>query len=767
MLLAMSAKALNAQQVSGRLLDSNNQPVSYANVVLQQSDSTFVNGCTTDAKGLFDLKAAREGNYRLVFSYIGYETLAIDLNLPRGKRKLGDVTLMEAAQTLDEVQVVGANTVHKIDRQVVVPSESQLASSATSYQLLHKLMLPNLKVDVIQNSVSTLDGGTVEFRINGVKASQGQVLSLNARRVERIEYIDNPGVRYGDTDVQAVINYIVKQRDDGYEGGLYANNAVYNPGIFGNNNLYATANKGLSEFGLDYSMSYRDYDKRHADETEEFLTDTNRKRVRQQEGVNVPFGYTQHQLEASYTFNKVDARMFRAIFSDEIWRTSNQDFASIIRETDRADIYSRTHVKNNYQAPSLDLYAEWTLPRSQKLMFDVVGTYIGSDYSRDYKESLVADGSALSDYAYATDGDRYSLIGEGIYEKNWKKMALSIGARGLTSYTHNEYTGSNDVALDMHTSSLYGYAQLQGKLAKLSYSVGAGLSREAFSRGPEGYSFVTFRPSLSLYLPLFSGAGVRYTFSVRPVSPGLSQLSEVSQQLSDFEYSIGNEQLSPYRCYNNRLNLSWQKKRVSVNLSVNFNRYNNPIMAQSERQGTGDEAVFVYRWINADRYTRLGSNLNFRWSILPDKLNLNLVGGVNRYHTQGEQFSHRYTGWNGSASADYTIKRWTLSASVSSRYNSLWGEEISYGENNSALAAGYRLKNLDLSLMWMYPLQAQGWSAGSKNVSNLTANRKWTYIKDNGNMITLMLYWRFNGGRSFDSGRKKLNNADRERGIAE
>jgi hypothetical protein len=758
---------LYAQQVSGRLVDSNNQPVGYANVVLQQPDSTFVKGCTTDEKGLFDLQANAAGPYRLIISYIGYETLAIDLDLPRGKKKLGDIALIEAAQTLGEVQVVGANTVHKIDRQVVVPSQSQLQSSATSYQLLHKLMLPNLKVDAIQNSVSTVDGGTVEFRINGVKASQNQIISLNARRVERVEYIDNPGVRYADSDVQAVINYIVKQRDDGFEGGLYANNAVYTPGIFGNNNLYATANKGLSEFGLDYSMSYRDYDKRHQNTTEQFLTDEHQTRTRQLQGIDVPFGYTEHQIEASYTYNKVDHRMLRAVFSDEIWRTSKQDIANMIYETNRPDIYSFTHVKNNYQAPSLDLYGEWTLPRNQKLMFDVVGTYIGSDFSRDYRETWMYGDAPDSEYAYATDGDRYSLIGEGIYEKNWKKMALTVGARGLTSYTHNEYTGSNEVALNMHTNSFYGYAQLKGKLAKLNYSVGAGVSREEFSRGAEGYSFVTFRPSVSLYLPLFQGAGVRYTFSVRPNTPGLSQLSEVRQQLSDFEYSIGNEDLTPYRCYFNRLNLSWQKNRVSVNLALNYNRYNNPIMTQSEREGRGDEAVFVYRWINADRYTRLGSNLSLRWSILPDKLNLNLEGGVNRYHTQGEQFSHRYTGWNGSASADYTLKRWTLSASVSSRYNSLWGEEISYGENNSAIAASYRLKNLDLSLMWMYPLQAQGWSAGSKNVSALTTSRRWTYIKDNGNMITVMLYWRFNSGRSFDSGRKKLNNADRERGIAQ
>jgi hypothetical protein len=356
-------------------------------VVLQQPDSTFVNGGTTDAKGLFDVQAQTAGDYRLVISYIGYETLAIDLNLPRGKKKLGDITLMESTQTLGEVQVIGANTIHKIDRQVIMPSQTQLQSSATSYQLLNKLMLPDLSVDPIQNKVSTVDGGSVEFRINGVKATQNQVIALNPRRVDRVEYIDNPGVRYADTDVKAVINYIVKQREDGYDGGVYANNAIYKPGIFGNNNVYANANTGLSEFGLDYSMSYRDYDHRHANSTEEFLTGDNQQRIRQQEGVDVPFGYTQHQIEASYTYNKVDSRMFRAIFSDEIWRTSKQDFASLIHETGRQDLYSYTHVKDNYQAPALDLYAEWTLPRNQKLMVEAVGTYIGSDFYREYTET--------------------------------------------------------------------------------------------------------------------------------------------------------------------------------------------------------------------------------------------------------------------------------------------------------------------------------------------------------------------------------------------
>jgi hypothetical protein len=766
-LVCLSASLLKAQQVSGRLVDSNNKPVGYANVVLQQADSTFVKGCTTDAKGLFDLQASTTGQYRLVISYIGYETLAIDLSLPRGKKRLGDITLMEAAETLGEVQVVGARTIQKIDRQVIVPSQSQLESSSTSYQLLNKLMLPNLTVDVIQNNVQTDDGGSVEFRINGVKVSHNQVMSLNTRRVERVEYIDNPGVRYGNTDVKAVINYIVKQRDDGYEGGVFANNAAYKPGIFGNNNLFGYVNKGNSQWGLEYSMGYRDYDNRRQNSTQEFLTDTNQKRTREQQGIDMPFGYTQHQIEASYTYNKVDNRMFRAVFSDEIWRTDKQDFASIIRETNCPDIYSKTHISDHYQAPALDLYAEWNLPHNQTLMFNAVGTYISSDFSRDYRESLLSNGDMLSNYAYSTDGNHYSFIFEGNYDRSWGSTTLSIGAKESMSYTNNEYTGINEAGLNMHTNNLYGYAQLQGRLSKLNYFVGAGVARDEFSRGSKGYTFVTFRPSVSLYLPLFSGAGLRYFFNVFSYTPSLSQLSEVSQQLSDFEYSIGNEQLSPYRGYQHYVTLSWRIKNISTSLSFYSIVNHDPIITKSEREGTGEDAMFIYRWINADRFSQLGSILNLRWNILPDKLSLNLKGRVNRYNTRGEGFDYKYTWWSGTASVDYTAKQWTFSASASSRMNRLSGEEISYGEKNSAITAGYRLnKHLDLSLMWMYPLQAQGWTAGSKNLSDLTPNRKWTRIKENGNMITLMVYWRFNGGRSFNRGNKQLNNSDRDSGIA-
>ena len=42
------AVSMNAQTLSGKLVDEKNAPLAYANVVLLQADSTFVSGTISD-----------------------------------------------------------------------------------------------------------------------------------------------------------------------------------------------------------------------------------------------------------------------------------------------------------------------------------------------------------------------------------------------------------------------------------------------------------------------------------------------------------------------------------------------------------------------------------------------------------------------------------------------------------------------------------------------------------------------------------------------
>ena len=119
------------------------------------------------------------------------------------------------------------------------------------------------------------------------------------------------------------------------------------------------------------------------------------------------------------------------------------------------------HTRENSISPSLDLYFQRSLGGGRQLTFDIVGTYIGTDSRRIYRESAMAaggmgyDGNQVEDYGGRTamggilpevvsdvSGDRYSLIAEGIYEQPLGSGRLSAGLRHMQAYTRNEYRGT-------------------------------------------------------------------------------------------------------------------------------------------------------------------------------------------------------------------------------------------------------------------------------------------------------------------------------------
>ena len=66
---------LSAQTISGKLIDENSQPLSYANVVLLSlPDSAFVSGTISGEDGAFKLEATSR-NQILKISTIGYKTV--------------------------------------------------------------------------------------------------------------------------------------------------------------------------------------------------------------------------------------------------------------------------------------------------------------------------------------------------------------------------------------------------------------------------------------------------------------------------------------------------------------------------------------------------------------------------------------------------------------------------------------------------------------------------------------------------------------------
>ena len=69
----------------------------------------------------------------------------------------------------------------------------------------------------------------------------------------------------------------------------------------------------------------------------------------------------------------------------------------------------------NYIAPALDVYYQRNLPNDQTLVFNLVGTYNKTHSDRIYQERRYE--LLLTDVNNGVKGNKYSIIGEGIYER--------------------------------------------------------------------------------------------------------------------------------------------------------------------------------------------------------------------------------------------------------------------------------------------------------------------------------------------------------------
>jgi hypothetical protein len=92
----------NGQILRGTLIDQiSHQPIPFANIVL--SDSIVAS--TNDA-GIFRFSNLKIGIYTLKASYIGYESLELrNVTIDAGKDAIYNLTMLESAETLDEVVV--------------------------------------------------------------------------------------------------------------------------------------------------------------------------------------------------------------------------------------------------------------------------------------------------------------------------------------------------------------------------------------------------------------------------------------------------------------------------------------------------------------------------------------------------------------------------------------------------------------------------------------------------------------------------------------
>lgn len=766
-LITVECMRKSERKLIGRLIDNHNLPVEFANIqLLNPKDSSFLCGGVSNANGDFVIPCQQK-QVLMKVSFVGYKTICKLVPIAR----IGNVRMQANSYLLKGVTVEAARVVEKVDRQIIFPTKEQVKTASNGYDLLDNLSLPTIIVNRAERKVQSLKGGDVQIRINDVKASMQDVLALQPDEVTKVEFINVPGLKYGDSNLDAVINYQVRRRYAGYVSGVSTMQGT--KAGFNNSDGYFKYNVKKSEFSINYSFSYRSVEERSYESLGTYHLPTGETLHRNYLGYDSPFLYTTNNVQLGYNLSEPDKYTLNVRLNFYNHNSPVRGMNQLYQESGKANQYLQNNRKMLEQIPSLDIYYSLNMPHDQNLALNLVGTYIGTDYQyrmREYTFNKSPDESVknapLTDYSYDATGRKRSLIGEGTYSKNWKQMALSVGGQYNISHTDNIYVGSSNADTELKYSNLYLFTQLQGQQKWFSYQVGVGATRSSIHQGENGYSKWLFRPQVTLQAKASDRLSFKWSSKITSDIPSLSDLSELRQYSNSFEARDGNSGLKPFTGYNNTLSASWNIPLMSVYLEGNWTYYDKPIATSilPEKREDGSY-LFVSKPENQKSHNYKHLLLTPEIHLIKDHLDLNLMCEYQNVKTKGLDYSHEFNYFSYGAEIRYMTGNWNIGYGAYKVEKSFWGEKTNGGEPTSNLAVTYSYKNWQFGVLGLFVFYPHGCVYKDELFNKYVQQKNKVRLADQGNMLVFAASFNFSHGRRYHTGSRKLNNSDRDNGI--
>ena len=666
------------------------------------------------------------------------------LALPIGAQNEKENGEKAKSVVMKEVTVEAARVTKKVDGLLIIPSAAQREASTDGYSLLAKLSLPRLRVDEVMRTVTPLmNDGSVQIRLNGTLASKEDLLSLDPKLVKNIDFIDNPGVRYGE-GIGYVIDIQTRRNTTGYVLGADLSNAVTT--LNGDNTLYAKYNHKNSELALTFTSLYKDQHGFRSSEVADYTLNNGSHYLvsrNQTDGRSRRFG---NQFEIKYSLADSATYVFQANLSVGGGNTPGNYADFVYRDGTIEQTYRTINVSSDF-SPTLDLYFFHQLGKHQSVTANVVGSSIYTD-KRGYN-------GEEGDYAYEVNGRTWSLESEAIYENKLKPFTLSAGLEHSLSFTNNEYTGDVSALNKMRRGELYLFSEVKGRWKQLGYSAGVGVANKTYSQENYSFDYWTFRPKLTLSYEVLTGLSARYTFETYRRVSSYAMVSDAKIRENSREWKVGNPNLQPSRVIKNIFDISYNGSRVSCGANIEYRRDLGSNMSVYERT-PADE--FLYSQQNIGNIMMFVVQNYLRYDVVPEHLSVTLFGGINRFFNISSLYRHYLTSYNYGGNVEAYLGRWTLTGYADNGWKYVEGEHE--GRNGAAIYFGvsYRWSRCSLSLFMQHPFQQHPVIQRGK-VLNENLYKTYSYrSRDLGNMITLKFSWKLSRGKSYKEIEKKVQN---------
>lgn len=655
-----------------------------------------------------------------------------------------------AAMELQEIVIEAPKVIRKADMDVYYPPESTVAMSKDGMQLVKNLMIPALNVNDVLGTITT-SGENVQVRINGRQATLEQVRSLLPESIKRVEWLDNPGLRYN--GATGVLNFIVVNPQAGgslMTQAMQALNCAWGP-----YNAALKLNNGYSQWGLSANYKMTNHIGSHREYYERFMLPDGSIINRSETPTGGHMSGTFGSLQLDYSYIKPDTTvLWIALHGYRQWNegTEYKGILTLDNSSDKIDLDD--YNKQKGFTPSLALYFEQHFSKNQLIAIDANASLYNGRTGRTYTERNIVTDIMQTD-VNTLIRDRNQAFGiEADYIKNWRRSRFTAGISYTANRNRSVYENLDGEIFHQRQDKVYFFGEYFQRINKVTLTAGLGAQYTSFlfKESDQGRDSWNLRPQFTATYALNQTSQFRLNFTTWQSAPSLSESNVAPQQIDGFQWRIGNPDLKTSSSYMLTLRYNFTFPRISGTFGIRA--FTSPDAITPITAWQDNRLVTTYE--NSRGLQNLTVFLSPQIEVIPEWLNLSGTLQYRAERMRGTGYRHYNHNWSGDITAMAQHWGFTLIAQYQKSQSDLWGETISWGESISILALSYDWKNFEFTGGVLCPFTK--YDRGSRSLNRYNTNE--THVRlDMSPMPFLQIRYNLQWGRQ-KRGAQKLINAD-------
>lgn len=471
---------------------------------------------------------------------IGYKKQSLDISISGENVELSAIKLFPDNINMKEVVVVGKSLMRQDGHWLYIPDKTQKKHAYTGYDLIYNLMIPGIKVDRRNGSITT-QAGEMSLYINGVKATSKDIENLRPKDILKVEYHDIPTGRYAGEP--AVINYITKNYQQGGYVSLSGEQSMgYNKGKYDVSGKIAKNSTSLTVYG---GYNYQKVEGVKENMNEYFNTG-NEIIHRNKYFQNGLYSGRQHyeQIKLSHDTKKHNLYGTLSFVQNDI-PNNHTNSVLIYQDNDNSSVQTSNDINSKDLKSEIVLNGSFYLPNAQELSVRLDGSYSKTNYTRSYQESKYLSTTHVNEKFYSFNLNAFY----NVEMKHNNSMYVSL------LHFHNvssaDYRGDYTLWQHLWSGETIINVQYMQKIGGwFTYMVNPGVSALNYRLHNEPLQRI-WSPRLNSWIlcDITSQQVAGIGFGIGNESPDISYFNSTDQTIDSYQIKRGNPALGNTKIY--------------------------------------------------------------------------------------------------------------------------------------------------------------------------------------------------------------------------